>query len=363
MSHLGDYLKDPLLGFMYQKIRQAGSIRSVSLDLTNICNLRCKGCYYFEEGMESSGQGSLHELDKWIESEKERGTNFVTVVGGEPSLELVGLQRIYQSFKLNVATNGIVKIPVDGFEQLPIGVAIWGNHKTDSDLRAKGKRDLFTKALENYKNDDRAFWYYTVAPGHAHEIEAVVDQCVQNGNRILFNYYSDLSHLGGEYDNRNGFNKVMDEIDRMIEKYPDMIYNSSYFNQVVGTGSLYGAKWGFDVCTNLSENFEPNQPRFQNGNPFNAHFRAYNADYASTRRCCTGINRSCDSCFDTWEHYSWIMINLRKHANSKEEFSNWLFTVFTFYSLNRIIEVEHMDEILTQLHEREAEMSLLKSIA
>ncbi|NJN42025.1 MAG: hypothetical protein HC811_07205 [Flammeovirgaceae bacterium] len=361
MAGIGDYLKDPLLGFMYGKIRDAGAIRAVSLDVTNICNLRCAGCYYFEEGMDSAGKGSVRKLSSWIESEKIRGTNFITIVGGEPSLELDGLHQLYQSFKLNVATNGMVKIPIAGFEKLPIGIALWGNNQTDSKLRANGKIDLFKKALVNYKNDERAFWYYTIAPGYAHEVEEVVDRCIQNGNHLLFNYYSDLSNLGGALDHRNGFGAVMEAIANAIEKYPSKIYNTLYFNEIIGTGRLYNSTWGYDVCTNLSENLSINKARFKNGNPFNPHFRAYNSDYETTRRCCTGINRSCESCFDTWEHFSWIMINLRKHAGSKEEFSNWLFTTFIFYGLNRIIEIDNIDGVLSQIHEREQEMSLIKS--
>lgn len=350
MPSLKEYLGDPLLYKLYSEVRNAGPIRSVSLDITHHCNLRCTGCYYFHEKMDQYSTTDESLLDQWILSEKARGTNFVTVVGGEPSLALPRLKKIYNHFKSNVATNGLIRIPTEGFENLPIGIALWGNHQADAQLRIQGIQDLFAKAKANYRNDSRAFWYYTVAPGNAGQIEQVVEECIQNGNKVLFNYYSDLTGAGGDLDYRQGFDRVMEGIDRMIQRYPSMIYNSSYLNRVITTGTLYEEKWGYECCTNVSTNYDGNQERLKTDKPFNKHFRAYHADFNSTRRCCTGIDRSCDSCFDTWEHFSWIMINLRKHLGSKQEFSNWLVTMYSFYLINRLVDVSHADSILEEMH-------------
>ncbi|MDH5474746.1 MAG: radical SAM protein [Cyclobacteriaceae bacterium] len=340
MTKLKSYLQDPALKKCYDEIRAAGAIRSISVDLTHVCNLRCKGCYYFEEGMDAINVPDESAFDEFIESEKERGTNFVTIVGGEPSMVIPRIKKVYDNFKCNVATNGLIKIPYEGLENLPIGISIWGERETDSALRANGKRDLFGEALKNYKNDSRAFWYYTVAPGYANQIEKVVSTCVENGNAVLFNYYSDLSELGDKHDYKAGFHEVREEIDRMIEKYPDKILMTPSFNKVISEGKLFDESWGYEVCTNLSTNHENNFERFENGNPYNPHFRAYNADFSSTRRCCTGVNRDCDSCYDTWEHFSWVMVNLKKHLNSKEDFTDWLTTMYLFYYINRLVGQE-----------------------
>jgi len=337
LSTLRDYLQDPFLKQLYSEIREAGPLRSISVDLTHECNLRCKGCYFFEEGMDSIDIPTEKDFDDFISREKSRGTNFVTIVGGEPSMVIHRIKKIYDNFHTNVATNGLIKIPVDGLENLPIGISIWGKRETDSALRGNGKQDLFGKALDNYRNDSRAFWYYTVAPGYVDEIEEVVSQCIENGNSVLFNYYSDLSKLGGELDHNNGFEKVKQEIDRMIDLYPGKILMTPYFNEVISEGELFGEKWGFNVCTNLSTDFSGNSERLQNGNAFNPHFRAYNADFKSTRRCCTGVERDCDSCYDTWEHFSWIMVSLKKHLGSVEDFANWLTTMYLFYYINGMV--------------------------
>ena len=356
MTRLSTYLQDPLLKGMYDAIRKVGPVRSIALDITSKCNLRCSGCYYYVEGMDkvhiSQDDCAFDEL---LQKEQERGTNFITVVGGEPALVPGRLKKIYKNFKMNVATNGLIKIPYEGLETMPLGIAVWGDHQTDAKLRGNGKQDYFATALENYQDDPRAFWYYTVAPGYAHEIESVVEQCIDNGNRVLINYYSDVAKLGGRLDYRQGFGTVQKEIDRMIELYPDKLYTTHYFNEVVTSGHLYGETWGYDVCTNLSANNEVNQERLKNGKLFNKHFRAYNADFKTTRRCCTGINRDCGSCFDTWEHFSWIMINMRKHLGSRDEFANWLSTMFVFYLVNRLVDFEQGLKYLPEIQSLGAE--------
>ena len=239
---LREYLKDPFLNRLYKEIRKIGPMKSISLDLNQECNIRCTGCYYFFEGMDvSDTPNDESEFDAFIERELERGTNFVTVVGGEPSIRLDRLKKIYDNFKMNVSTNGIIPIPKNGFENMPIGVSIWGDHKTDAVLRGNGKRDIFSIALNNYS----------------------------------------------------------------------------------------------------------------------PHFRAYNADFKTTRRCCVGIERSCDSCFDVWNHFSWVMLNMKKHLGSKQEFTNWLTSMYLFYLINRLVDYETGIHLLPEIHKR---VSGLKSI-
>ena len=348
MSTLSTYLSDPFLSELYSQIRQVGSLRSISLDLTHDCNLRCSGCYYFEEGMDrfiNKNSDSDKAFVDLVNNEKSRGTNFVTVVGGEPSLRLDRLKIIYDNFKMNIATNGLKRIPYKGFENMPIGVSVWGDHQTDSELRNNGKRDLFQIALDNYRNDTRAFFYYTVAHNKYDEIESVVKQCIDNGNKVLFNYFSDLSK-----DERQDFKKVRLEIDRMIDHYPNHILTTSYFNKITTTGKLFEQKWGYEVCTNISTNYKKNETRIKNGNPYNSHFRSFNADFKTTRRCCTGIDRNCNSCFDAWEHFSWIMINMKKHLGSKQEFSYWLTTMYMFYYINGLFEKNTDKNIILKIH-------------
>ncbi|GAB4439640.1 MAG: hypothetical protein Fur0044_36190 [Anaerolineae bacterium] len=352
-GQLKEYLQDPFLNQMYSQIRQAGPLKSILVDITHVCNIRCQGCYFFAEEMDKNkAPQDEAEFDAFIEREKARGTNFVSVAGGEPSLMLNRVKKIYDNFWIMVVTNGLRRIPYEGFENMPIAVSVWGDHDTDIALRGSGKRDIFARGLQNYKNDPRVLWYYTTTTGNAHQIEAVVEECVANGNYVLFNFYGDLSHQGGNIDHQRGFEKVRRQINRMIERYPDRILLSSYISQVVSSGRLYNENWGYDVCCSISADNEINRERLQNGKPYNLHFRAYNPNLTSTRRCCIGEARDCSTCYDVWAHFSWIMLNMKAHVNSKQEFTNWLTTIYLFYLINRIIDFEAGVKLLPQIHQR-----------
>jgi hypothetical protein len=251
-----------------------------------------------------------------------------------------------------------VPIPRDGFEELPIGVAVWGDHATDAALRGGRHGSVFARALRNYRDDGRAFFYYTVAPGHAAEVPSVVEQCVQNGNRVLFNFYGDLQERGGALGWRQGFGAVRDAVDAAIERWPDRILMTSRLAAVITTGRLFDMEWGHDVCTSISPDHPQNRARIGNGRPYSRHFRSYNADLATTRRCCTAIDRGCDSCFDTWQHFSWVMLHSKAHLGSERDFTEWLATTWLFYFVNRLVDVAEGAKLLPAIHRRTRELAL-----
>jgi len=351
-SKLTEYLQDPFLNRLYSDIRKAGPIKAILVDVTHVCNLRCQGCYFFAEDMDKHKFPEEAEFDAFIEREKARGTNFMTLAGGEPSLILPRVKKLHDNFFITVVTNGIRKIPLKGFEKLFVAVSVWGDHETDKRLRGNGKLDVFAKGLKNYKDDPRVCWYYTLTSGNAGEIESVIEQCVANGNYVIPNFYGDVSGLGASLDHRGGFEQVRREINRMIERYPDKIFCTPYIVEVISTGVLYKEKWGYDVCCSITFDHAKNKERVKNGKPFNPHFRAYNPDLASTRRCCVGEDRDCSTCYDLWAHFSWIMLNMKRHLGSKQEFTNWLTTMYVFYSLNIFSGHQAGSALLPEINKR-----------
>lgn len=352
-SRVHEYLHDSFLEKLYHDIARAGPLKSVMVDLTHSCNLRCKGCFFFAENMDNA-KAPAHEtdFDAFVERERRRGTNFMTVVGGEPSLMLDRLQKLYQNFWLVAVTNGLKPIPHTEFEELPIAISVWGDHSTDTFLRGNGKLDVFERALKHYRNDERACWYYTTTPGNAHEIPNVVEQCVQNGNYISFNFYGDVTGLGGEYDHRAGFARVRDAIDAAIDRYPERVLMSSYVAGVVSTGRLFDERWGYDVCGSISSDHPINAKRIKNGKLYSPHFRAYNPDLTSTRRCCVGHERDCSTCTDVWAHTSWIVLNAARHLESRQTFTNWLTATYLFYLQVRAVNFEQGIQHLPEIHRR-----------
>lgn len=354
-DRLDRYLSDALISRMYSAIRSAGAVRSISVDLTHKCNLRCTGCYFFAEGMDQyQAPGDESTFERFLDQEQARGTNFVTVLGGEPSLMLDRLRKIYSRFWTMVVTNGLRRIPRDGFENLPIAVSVWGDHATDTELRGGSRRDVFATALANYRDDDRVVWYYTATPGHASEMASVVSACVDNGNLVGFNFYGDIAGVEGRLDHRQGFAEVRRQLDAAIERYPDRIVCTSYLSRVITTGWLYDEPWGHDVCGSITFDHPANRQRIENGKPYNHHFRAYYPDLESTRRCCVGEQRDCATCFDVWAHMSWILLRRDKHMGSSQEFFNWLSTIYIFYLINRMIDHRDGVRLLPEIHARMA---------
>lgn len=350
---ISEYLDDPFLNRLYNLIHHAGPLRPITVDITEVCNLRCDGCYFFVENMDDSkSPKDEDEFDRFVAEEKRRGTNYVTVLGGEPSLQLGRLRKLHEAFRVVAVTNGIRKIPMAGFENMPIAVSVWGDHETDTRLRGRGKLPVFRKALANYHDDDRALWYFAASTGNADEIASVAEQCVANGNFLYFNYYEDNDGIGGAFDHDAGFDRVRGAIDRVIDRYPDRVLTTSYLNKVATTNTLFGQSWGYDVCPTISTNHQMNADRISNGNRFSTHFRAYNPDLTTVRRCCVGEARDCSKCYNAYARHTWIMVNKHKHLDTKESFTNWLTSLVTFYIVVRAISFEVGAELLPEIHRR-----------
>lgn len=352
-STIQAYLQDPILHRLATEIQNAGPIRPAVVDVTHSCNLRCTGCYFFAENMDRyrASRDSV-ALEEFIAREKQRGTNYMTVVGGEPALVLDRLKRLHENFHILPYTNGLRPIPWKGFETLNIAVSLWGGHEIDKTLRGYGKIDVFEKGLSNYKNDPRVVWYYTTTPGHAHDIEAVVKEIVDNGNLIQFSYYEDHAELGGAFDHAQGFDRVRTEIDRVIKRYPEHILTTSYLNKVSTTNRLFDQSWGHEVCPVISVGNPINQKREQNGFRFIPHMRVYLPDLTTTRRCPVGNDHDCSACYNALARSTWIMINQDLHLGSKEEFTNWLTTVYTFYLFIGIISRWKASSLMPEIHRR-----------
>ena len=131
---------------------------------------------------------------------------------------------------------------------------------------------------------------------------------------------------------------------------------TSRLADVITTGRLFDDPWGHATCTSISPDHEQNRERITNGKPFSKHFRSYNADLVTTRRCCTAKDRDCASCFDTWQHFSWVMLNMKEHLRSVRDFTEWLATMYLFYFINRLVDTGEGASLLPEIHRRTREL-------
>jgi hypothetical protein len=53
-ARIREYLEDPLVARLHDEAMGAGSFVPITLDLTHVCQLRCDGCYFFSESLDSS---------------------------------------------------------------------------------------------------------------------------------------------------------------------------------------------------------------------------------------------------------------------------------------------------------------------
>lgn len=352
MTRLQTYRNDPFLSQLLEQIKEAGPMRSSLLDITHRCNLRCKGCYFFSEGMDEHRKETDDDaFEAFVEAEVARGTRMLNVVGGEPALEIDRLRLLAKHFHLVVVTNGTMPVPMEGLENIRLAISFWGSEAQDRELRAAGKKDIFAKSLEMFHGDPRAGYYFTTLPGYAEGIRPAAEKMIDHGYFVGFNFYGDLSSMGGRYDHRNGFEEVVRQIDALRNESPEYVVSSPYTNQAITSRWLKGEDWGYEVCPSLTYDHPDNADRMSR-KKYPTQFRAYNADLKTTRRCCIGSARDCDTCTDLWATSGWIQGAMRRHVRSQEDFTNWLGSTYIFYLQTRMIDWAPNRHLLPELYDR-----------
>lgn len=339
-NSLKTYLEDPFLHQLMSEVKLAGGMRSSLVDITHKCNLRCVGCYYFMEKMDNYKKVEDDEsFHTFVDQEVARGTNLLTVVGGEPALEIERLKILAKHFTLTVVTNGTMHIPMKDLENIRIAISFWGDQERDIELRGKGRSNVFETSLKLYKDDPRVGYYYTVIPGFTDGIQTAATRMVNNGNYVTFNFYGDLADIGGKYSHQKGFLSGIEEISILSKRYPTKIISSRYINDIISSRQMFGKAWGYDVCPSLTYDHPENAQRMLNGKQYPTKFRAYNADLTTTRRCCIGSARDCDTCTDVWAINGWVIGSFKEHLGSKKDFTNWLCSMYIFYMQTGFIDL------------------------
>ena len=157
-------------------------------EITQRCNLKCEGCYYFESGLEEiTEQQSVGAWESFFAAEAERQVSMAYFVGAEPALHQERLMAAAGHFSHgNVGTNGTVKI--DAAIPFRISISMWaGDDETDRKLRGAA---AFRKAFRNYRGDRRAIVYYTLSRWNLDGARTIAELCRENGLPLTFNLYS-----------------------------------------------------------------------------------------------------------------------------------------------------------------------------
>ena len=118
----------------------SSTIRSSEYHLTNACNIRCKGCWFFEYGHDKGAREKTDIADwrNFIKRERERGVNSALLIGGEPTLFEERIAEFAEHMDtLAISTNGLIKLPFGApFTNATVFISLFGGGPLDDDLRA-----------------------------------------------------------------------------------------------------------------------------------------------------------------------------------------------------------------------------------
>ena len=126
---------------------------------------------------------------------------------------------------------------------------------------------------------------------------------------------------------------IRDEMDAMLEKYPDTVISSKYYHEIITTGTMLGRPFGWNECPSVTKPLDRRDPQPKRL----IEFIRWAADLKTMHRCCTSETRDCSTCKDGAAHMSWVMVNKRAHMRSTRDFQNWIEVYEMFAKLYKFI--------------------------
>src|SRR2546422_3858169 len=115
------------------------TIRSSEYHVTNACNIRCRGCWFFafDFDKQTKDQTDLAALRAFIQRERARHINAALLIGGEPTLVPDHIMAFVEGMEyITISTNGLRPLPRDGFERVSVAITLFGGGPLDDQLRA-----------------------------------------------------------------------------------------------------------------------------------------------------------------------------------------------------------------------------------
>jgi MoaA/NifB/PqqE/SkfB family radical SAM enzyme len=308
------------------------NIRSSIYDVTNRCNLRCKGCFFFSSG-EHKVAAEENDIGKWhafVKKEMDRGVNLAILIGGEPTLCLDRVEAFYQKLPTFCATNGLIKVPRDRFPDMMVGISLWGDAEDETILRGK---DTFKISSANYAGDPHAYYLYTITPKQLGKTEQIIRKVKDVGLKVHMQLLSNDEEVDGFSWKPEELVAVRAEMDSMLDTYPETVISSKYYHEVITTGKMLGRSFGWMECPSVTEPLDKRNPRPKRL----ISFIRWSSELQTMHRCCTSETRDCSTCKDGAAHMSWVMVNKRAHINTTKDLQNWIEVYEMFAKLYQFI--------------------------
>jgi organic radical activating enzyme len=315
----------------YRKISKL-NIRSSIYDVTNRCNLRCKGCFFFssDEDKVASEEKDLHQWEQFIDREMERGVNLAILIGGEPTLCLDRVEAFYQRLPTFCATNGLIKVPRDRFPDMMVGISLWGSESDEKVLRGK---DTFSISSRNYAGDPYTYYLYTITPKQIGKTEQIIRKIRDVGLKVHMQLLSNDESVDGFSWKPEELEAIRQEMDAMLDTYPETVISSKYYHEIITTGRMLDRPFGWMECPSVTITMDQRDPQPKRL----TNFIRWASDLQTMHRCCTSETRDCGTCKDGAAHMSWVMVNKRAHMRSSKDLQNWIEVYEMFAKLYQFI--------------------------
>ncbi len=318
-----ELLADPIVKERWEKVKKYFFLRETTYDMSNRCNLKCDGCYYYEGEKQFTEEN--RDPEAWralMREEKKRGITYVVLAGAEPSLSPDLLQVCYDEIPLgSIATNGYKHISKS--VDYMIHISVWGNDQTTASTR--GAKNLLQKQISNYKGDPRAVFVYTFTRENIYEVYEVIKIISENKCKITFNMFSaPVGYNGNLRHNRESLADARKTMIDLLQKYPDNVLFSPY-SAVAHTHekSLHGL-------------FSCSYPRMNPSTDIGLgrSFRQYRTDLSWDRgaACCVP-DTDCADCRHYASGSAVVTARLYRHAVNPELFKSWLDYADTYLSI------------------------------
>jgi hypothetical protein len=324
-------LLDPAWHERYKAISRL-NMRSSIYDVTNQCNLRCKGCFFFssDEHKVAKEEMDVARWETFVEKEQARGVNLAILIGGEPTLYLDRVEAFYKRLPTFCATNGLIKVPRERFPDLMVGISLWGDEEDEKLLRGK---DAFAVSSKHYVGDPYTYYLYTITSRQLGRMERVIRRIADVGLKVHMQLLSNDEGVDGFSWTASQLADIRAEMDAMLDHYPETVISCKYYHEIITTGKMLGRPFGWNECPSVTEPLDTRSPRPKRL----IRFIRWAADLETMHRCCTSATRDCRTCKDGAAHMSWVMVNKRDHLRSTKDLQNWIEVYEMFAKLYKFI--------------------------
>jgi hypothetical protein len=318
-----DILADPRISERWQEVKKWFFLRESTYDMTNRCNIRCNGCYYYEGDKQFARENKDPEAWRQLmQAEKARGITYVVLAGAEPSLVPELCDVCFQEMPLGaIATNGLICMPKS--IQYKIHISVWGSDETS--LAIRKARNMLERQIENYRGDPRAVFVYTFTRENIDQAEPVARVLAAEGCRLTFNMFS--APVGYEGRLRHTADSLRECRRAMIDllgEYPQNVLFSHYsavaHTHTLGLHDLFGCSY---PRMNLSTDIG-----------LGRSFRQYRADLSWDRAaaCCVP-DTDCRECRHYASGSAVVTARMFRHATDPAIFKAWLDYVDTYLAV------------------------------